>query len=101
MQPSKSGSAVAPTRRLGIFPTVGGKYFALAVLFSMNLLNYVDRYSFFAVATHVKRDLSINNTRYGVLSSSFMIVYTLVTPLVGVLGDRYSRRMLLASGVGL
>jgi MFS family permease len=67
----------------------------------MNLLNYVDRYSFFAVATQVKQDLSITNTRYGFLSSSFMIVYTLVTPLVGFLGDRYSRRMLLASGVGL
>ena len=29
-------------------PTIGGKYFALAILFSMNLLNYIDRYSFFA-----------------------------------------------------
>ena len=45
-----------PTRRAGGLPTIGGKYFALAVLFSMNLLNYVDRYSFFAVGTQIKRD---------------------------------------------
>jgi MFS family permease len=101
MQSPTTGSAVAPGRPAGLFPTIGGPYFALAVLFSMNLLNYIDRYSFFAVATHVKKDLLITNTRYGLLSSSFMIVYTLVTPMVGWLGDRYSRRALLASGVGL
>ncbi len=37
--------AIASSHEL---PTIGGKYFALAVLFAMNLLNYVDRYSFFA-----------------------------------------------------
>jgi MFS family permease len=101
MQSPTTDPVLAPGRPVGLFPTVGGKYFALLVLFSMNLLNYVDRYSFFAVATQVKRDLHISNTRYGILSSSFMIVYTLVTPLVGWLGDRYTRRGLLASGVGL
>ena len=30
-----------------------------------------------------------------------MIVYTIVSPLMGWLGDRYNRRMLLAGGVGL
>lgn len=92
---------MAPVRNPGYFPTVGGKYFALAVLFSMNLLNYVDRYSFFSVAPYLKEDLKINNQGYGFLSSSFMIVYTIVTPLVGWLGDRYNRKVMLASGVGL
>ena len=54
MQSPPSGPAVASTRSFGIIPTVGGSYFALAVLFSMNLLNYVDRYSFFAVGTHIQ-----------------------------------------------
>jgi MFS family permease len=67
----------------------------------MNLLNYVDRYSFFAVGTQIQRDLGIGNFRLGVLNASFMIVYTLASPLVGWLGDRYHRRGLLAFGVGL
>ena len=67
----------------------------------MNLLNYIDRYSFFAVGTQIKRDLTIDDKWYGVLGGSFMIVYTLVSPLMGWLGDRYNRRMLLAGGVGL
>ena len=70
------------SRAPGVPYAIGGKYFALAVLFGMNLLNYVDRYSFFAVATHVKKDLHISNEQYGYLSASFMIVYTVVTPLV-------------------
>ena len=67
----------------------------------MNLLNYIDRYSFFAVGTQIQDDLHINNRGYGFLSASFMIVYTIVSPLVGWLGDRYNRRALLAFGVGL
>lgn len=101
MQSSSSGMAAASTQKPGFFPTVPGSAFALTVLFSMNLLNYVDRYSFFAVGTQVKHALHIGDFRLGVLNSSFMIVYTLVSPLVGWLGDRYDRRSMLAFGVGL
>jgi MFS family permease len=101
MQQSSSEFAVVAPSRSSILPTIGGKYFALGILFSMNLLNYIDRYSFFAVATQIKRDLTIDDKWYGVLGGSFMIVYTIVSPLMGWLGDRYNRRMLLAGGVGL
>jgi len=96
-----SHSAVASAPRSSIIPTIGGKYFALGVLFAMNLLNYIDRYSFFAVGTQIKRDLAIDDKWFGVLGGSFMIVYTLMSPLMGWLGDRYNRRMILAGGVGL
>jgi MFS transporter, Spinster family, sphingosine-1-phosphate transporter len=101
MQLPSLGSAPAASRRPGFPPSIGGSTFALMVLFSMNLLNYIDRYSFFAVGTHIQRDLHIDNLRLGVLNSSFMIVYTLASPLVGWLGDRYDRRRLLSFGVGL
>jgi MFS family permease len=88
----------SPTAHL---PTIGGKYFALTVLFLMNLLNYVDRYSFFAAGTHIQRALDINDFRYGVLGSAFMIVYTIVSPAMGWMGDRFNRKLLIAGGVGL
>jgi MFS transporter, Spinster family, sphingosine-1-phosphate transporter len=100
MQSPTTRTAVAHDGRPNLSP-IGGRYFALAVLFSMNLLNYVDRYSFFAVGTHIQSELDIKNRGYGVLSAAFMIVYTLVSPLMGWLGDRYNRRVLLATGVGL
>jgi MFS family permease len=94
-------SAVVSDPRASFLPIIGGKYFALFVLFAMNLLNYIDRYSFFAVGRQIKQDLFIDDWWFGVLGVSFMIVYTLISPFVGWLGDRYNRRMLLAGGVGL
>jgi MFS transporter, Spinster family, sphingosine-1-phosphate transporter len=81
--------------------TIASPYFALAVLFSMNLLNYVDRYVFFAAGPKINKELDFDDPQFGVLSVSFMIVYTLVSPLIGWLGDRYNRKRLLAFGVGL
>ncbi len=76
-------------------------YFALAVLFGMNLLNYMDRYVFFSVGSLIQRDLRISDRGFGVLSVSFMVVYTIISPAMGWLGDRFHRRRLLAFGVGL
>src|SRR3954469_20379102 len=78
-----------------------GAYFALVVLFSMNLLNYVDRYVFAAVGPSIMDDLGLDDGQFGYLASAFMVVYTIVSPAIGWMGDRYSRRRLLAFGVGL
>src|SRR3954470_21922149 len=101
MPSSRPDSSVASAPKASIIPTFGGAYFALAVLFGMNLLNYIDRYSFFAVGTQIKQQFNIDDFWYSVLGVAFMVVYTLVSPVMGVLGDRYHRRMLLAGGVGL
>jgi MFS family permease len=103
MHPPKSDSVESPVvnPRASILPTFGGPYFALAVLFAMNLLNYVDRYAFFAVGKQIQDELAISDGRFGILGTSFMIVYTVVSPLTGWLGDRYNRRMLLSGGVAL
>ena len=74
--------------------------FALAVLFGMNLLNYADRYVFSSLGREVETALRINHADFGWLAGSFMLVYTFVSPFMGWLGDRYSRRWLLALGVG-
>ena len=68
----------------------------------MNLLNYVDRYVFFSTGPEdLARNSHFSDTQFGILSVSFMVVYTIVSPLMGVLGDRYSRRRLLSFGVAL
>ena len=93
-------AAEAATRRRPA-GTLASPYFALAVLFSMNLLNYVDRYVFFSAGPRITKELGFDDAEFGTLSVSFMVVYTLVSPAVGWLGDRYNRRRLLAFGVGL
>ena len=101
MQSPPSDTADAASVRTRFLPTIGGPYFALAVLFGMNLLNYIDRYSFFAVGTQIKDQYHIDDFWYSVLGVAFMVVYTVVSPLIGWMGDRYNRRILLAGGVGL
>ncbi len=101
MSSSDTGPAIAsgPGRRA--FPSIKSPYFALVALFSMNLLNYVDRYVFFSSGPAISKQLHFSDTQFGYLSVSFMVVYTIVSPLMGVLGDRYSRRKLLSFGVAL
>ncbi|WP_165251614.1 spinster family MFS transporter [Paludisphaera soli] len=98
--PASEPAGSASTRQRTL-PTIGGPLFALAVLFGMNLLNYIDRYSFFAVGVDIKKSFEIDDFWYGILGVAFMVVYTVVSPLMGWLGDRYDRRMLLAGGVAL
>ena len=50
MESPTSRSVVMTSSRMPSMPTWGGKYFALAVLFVMNTLNYVDRYAFSPLA---------------------------------------------------
>src|SRR4051812_28669166 len=90
--------AVAAGHDLPASGVARGAMFALAVLFSMNLLNYIDRYVFAAVGPAIMRDLRISKGEFGFLGSSFIIVYTIVSPLVGILGDRLDRRRILAFG---
>ncbi|WP_165220172.1 spinster family MFS transporter [Aquisphaera insulae] len=101
MQRSPEDVLHASRSRRTFLPTIGGAGFALAILFTMNLLNYIDRYSFFAVATPIKEEIGIDDKWYGILGGSFMIVYTIISPIMGWLGDRYNRRVLLAAGVGI
>jgi len=101
MMPSPDASASADGTDHPPAPLVRGAIFALAVLFSMNLLNYIDRYVFAGVGPAIIRDLRFSKEAFGFLGSSFMIVYTIVAPFVGILGDRYDRRKILAFGVAL
>src|SRR5262249_16776747 len=101
MHPPTSESVATPIQRSAGLPTIGGKYFALVIMFTMNWLNYVDRYSFFAAGTHIQRDLHIDDFWYGVLGASFLVVYTMISAVMGWMGDRYNRKVLLAGGVAL
>ncbi len=73
----------------------------LALLTAVNLLNYLDRFVVSALAESLKRDLGLTDLRLGWLATSFILVYTLASPVFGALGDRRARPPLLAVGVAL
>ncbi len=72
---------------------------ALAVLTGLNVLNYVDRYVGAAVLPLVIAGLHLSDSQAGSLGSMFILVYSLVSPAVGWLGDRGARLRLAAAGV--
>jgi MFS family permease len=101
MSSPESGPALASNSGRPVSSFLRSPYFALMTLFSMNLLNYVDRYVFYSSGPEISKELHFSDTQFAFLGVSFMLVYTLVSPMIGVLGDRYSRRRLLSSGVAL
>ena len=75
--------------------------YALVLLFSVNLLNYIDRQVLFAVFPLIKADLNLSDTALGLLGSAFMVSYMISAPLLGWIGDHWRRVKLAALGLSL
>src|SRR3954451_21672785 len=84
-------------------PTVPGasvprySYYALSVLTLVNFLNYIDRQVLPAVGPVMQRDLGLTDTEFGAMEAALLISFTILAPLFGWLGDRYSRTKLMAA----
>jgi MFS family permease len=71
----------------------------LFILTGLNLFNYLDRYVLSAVLTPLQKDLGLNDGQAGRLVTAFMIGYFVTSPVFGWLGDRGSRKWLIAAGI--
>lgn len=81
--------------------TRGRAIATLVVLTAINFLNYIDRYVLAAVLESVRLDFAISDGDAGLLGLMFIIVYTVASPFTGWLGDRGTRKYLVAGGIGL
>src|SRR3984885_10396374 len=71
----------------------------LLILTGLNLFNYLDRFVLSAVLTPLQKDLGINDGQAGQLATAFMLGYFVTSPVFGWLGDRWSRKWLIAIGI--
>ena len=71
----------------------------LLILTGINLFNYMDRFVISAVRTPLATDLGISYGDSGRAFTAFMIGYFITSPLFGYLGDRASRKVLIALGI--
>jgi MFS transporter, Spinster family, sphingosine-1-phosphate transporter len=79
-----------------------GAGFGLAILSFINLFSYLDRFIVSALAQSLKEaGLGLSDANLGSLMSAFLIVYTVVAPVFGAMGDRRSRPRLIALGVAI
>jgi len=63
------------------------------------LLVFFSFFFFPGVLRNVQDDFHIGNDLGGLLQTAFVLSYMIFAPLFGYLGDRYSRRWIMAFGV--
>ncbi|KAJ2949056.1 hypothetical protein O0L34_g5997 [Tuta absoluta] len=76
-------------------------YMTVAILCYVNLINYMDRFTLAGVLGEVKLEWGIGDDMAGLLQTVFVVAYMVFAPIFGYLGDRYSRRYIMAGGVSL
>jgi len=74
-------------------------FWLLSILTGLNLLNYLDRFVLNAVRTPLAADFKIGYGDSGRTVTAFMIGYFVTAPFFGYLGDRFSRKWLIAFGI--
>jgi len=74
---------------------------SVLILTYINLINYMDRYTIAGILTQVQDYYSISDTQAGFLQTIFVLSYMIFAPVFGYLGDRYSRKWIMAVGVGI
>ncbi|HEU4530948.1 MAG TPA: MFS transporter, partial [Steroidobacteraceae bacterium] len=79
----------------------GRAWFALALLFGVNLLNFFDRQLPGALGEPIRKEFGLNDTALGFLGTIFTLVYAAVGLPLGRLADRWSRTRLISAGVTL
>lgn len=81
--------------------TKGKTWFALGVLFAINLLNFYDRLILGAVGEVIRKDWKMTDTEMAWLGTTFLLLYAAVGVPLGRWADRGNRSRILTIGVGL
>src|ERR1051325_2148837 len=89
------------SRSVGVRAVTQGAGFAVVILTTMNLLNYLDRWVPSVVKDLFKTDLHLTDTQTSLPLTGFIFVYMLTSPVFGALADRWPRKVLIAAGVAL
>jgi MFS family permease len=74
-------------------------FWLLFILTGLNLFNYLDRAVGSAVLTPIRNEFRVNDQDLGLITTIFMIGYFFTSPVFGYLGDRTSRKWLIAVGI--
>jgi MFS transporter, Spinster family, sphingosine-1-phosphate transporter len=76
-------------------------YLALTLLTLLNFFNYIDRNILFGVQPLIKDEFHTSDAKLGFLTTAFFICYMVVSPFIGRLADRWSRKVIIVAGAML
>lgn len=80
-----------------------GRYAAYIfwLMFVINFLNYLDRWIFTGLSPIIQKELHLSDSQIGLLTSAFLLVYTIVALPLGFLADRIARKTIVGLGVAI
>lgn len=81
-----------------VMPAAPGTVYTLFVLFLVNFLNYFDRTVPAVVLEPLRQEFQLNDTKLGMVTTAFTVVYELLAIPMGQLVDSLSRKRILAVG---
>ena len=74
-------------------------YYALAVLFAINAMNFYDRQILGVVAEPIRKEWGLSDSKLALLGTAFTLIYAAVGIPLGRLTDKTTRTRILAVGV--
>lgn len=74
-------------------------WYALAVLFAINTLNFFDRQILGAVGEPIRKEFGLDDASLGLLGTAFTLLYAFVGVPLGVMADKIGRKGILSVGV--
>ncbi|XP_052063857.1 protein spinster homolog 1-like isoform X1 [Mytilus californianus] len=77
----------------------GRAFVTVAILLTINLLNYMDRYTVAGVLNQIQNYYNLGSASDGLLQTVFIGTYMIFSPIFGYLGDRYTRKYIMAGGI--
>lgn len=70
------------------------RWYIAGLVFLSTVINYVDRQTLSVLAPQLTKELGLSNIEYGWISQAFLIPYTLMFIVSGVLIDRYGVKLI-------
>src|SRR4051812_46566468 len=95
-----TGTADEESPEITATPVPAASWWALAVLFTVYLLNFLDRTLIYILFKPIKAEMQFTELQLALLgSTSFVIFYTLLGVPFGYLADRVVRKRMIAAGL--
>lgn len=75
--------------------TQRGAWLAVALLWLVAFLNYLDRLILITMRTSIKASIPMTDAQFGLLTTVFLVAYALLGPVGGFIADRWNRSRII------
>src|SRR5438552_8582707 len=75
------------------------RWAVVGMLWFICFFNYADRQAIFSVFPVLERDFGIDKEQQGIIAAAFTVVYALMAPFAGRVGDRFPRKLVIIVGL--